>query len=108
MTGHHNKNNDQAHSPLKTVLRKNGDRYQSYCTTYKTHAMTTHHRGAGHTGKGRDLDSHIEDTGGMDMGPNNDNESTNSLDTMIALRGAEADGYLSDLLPNSHAHLQEK
>ena len=36
------------HSPLKTVLGKIGDWYQAYCTTYKTHAMATHHGGAGH------------------------------------------------------------
>ena len=39
--------------------------------------------GAGRTGKDRDLDSHIEDTRGMDIGPNSDNESTNSSDTTI-------------------------
>ena len=41
----------------------------------------------------------------MDIGPNNDNESTNSLDTMIAFGGSEADGHLGDLLPNSKANL---
>ena len=60
MTGHCNKTTDQAHSPFKTMLRKIGDRYQSYCTTYKTHAMTTHYRGVGHTGKDTDLNSHVE------------------------------------------------
>ena len=39
------------------------------CTTYKTHAVTTCHGGAGHTGENRDLDSHTEDTAGIDMGP---------------------------------------
>ena len=34
-------------SPLKTVLNKLGDSYQTYINTYKTHAMATHHRGAG-------------------------------------------------------------
>ena len=34
-------------SPLKTVLGKIEDRYQAYCTTYKTCTMATHHRGAG-------------------------------------------------------------
>ena len=33
--------------PLKTVLNKLGDSYQTYITTYKTKAMTTCHRGAG-------------------------------------------------------------
>ena len=105
MTGHHNKRNDWAHSPLKTVLRKIGDRYQSYCTTYKYHVMTTCHGGAGHTGKDRDLNSYIEDTGGMDIGHDNDNESTSSSDTTIAFKGSEADGCLSDILSNSQANL---
>ena len=52
------------------MFRKLGDKYQKYCTTYKTHAMTTHHGGTGHTGKDGDLDSHIDittegDTGGI-------------------------------------------
>ena len=46
--------------------------------------MTTHHGGAGHTHKDRDLDSHIEDARGIDIGPDNDSASTNSLDTTIA------------------------
>ena len=33
--------------PLKTVLGKIRERYQDYCTTYKTHATATHHGGAG-------------------------------------------------------------
>ena len=33
--------------PLKTVLKKLGDSYQTYVNIYKTHAMATHHRGAG-------------------------------------------------------------
>ena len=78
MTGCHNKTTDQACSPFKTVLRKIRDRYQSYCAAYKTHTMTTHHGGAGHAGKDRDLNSHIEDTGNID-----DNESTNSSETTI-------------------------
>ena len=105
MTGCCNKSNNQAHSPLKTMLRKIGDRYQSYTVTYKTHTMTTHHRETGHTGKDRDLDSHVEDTGGIDIGPYNDHESTNSLDTTIDFGGSEADGHLGNVLPNSQANL---
>ena len=60
------------------MLRKLGDRYQLYCTTYKTHAMTACHGEAGHACKERDLDSHVEDARNIDIGPNNDNESTNS------------------------------
>ena len=54
--------------------------------------MTTHHGGAGQTCKDRDLNFHIEDTRGMDIGPNNDNESTDSSDIMIAFGGSEVDG----------------
>ena len=100
MTGCHNKTTDQAHSPFKTMLGKIGDRYQSYCATYKTHAMTTCHRGMGHAGEDRDLDPHIEDTGNIDG-----KKSTNSSETMIALGETEMDGCLSDLLPNSQADL---
>ena len=62
--------------------------------------MNTHHRGVGHVGKDRDLDSHVEDTRNID-----DNESTNSSETMIAFGGLEADGHLSNLPPNSQADL---
>ena len=37
--------------------------------------MATHHGGTGHTCEDRDLDSHVQDTKGIDIGPNNDNES---------------------------------
>ena len=67
--------------------------------------MTTHHGGTGYTGKDRDLDSYVEDTRGIDIGPDNDNESTNSLDTMLPFGGWEADGHLCDLLPSSQANL---
>ena len=53
--------NKQAHSPLKTMPGNIGNRCQSYCATYKTQTMTTHHGGVGHTGKERDLNPHIED-----------------------------------------------
>ena len=76
MTGCHNRSNDQEHSQLKTVLRKLGDKYLPYCTTYKIHVMTTCHGGTGHTGKDRDLNSCKEDRGGIDIGPCNGNEST--------------------------------
>ena len=44
MLAHHSL---RSHSPLKSVLNKIGDSYQTYCNTYKTHTMATHHRGAG-------------------------------------------------------------
>ena len=34
-------------SPLKTVLNKLGDSYQTYINPYETHAMATPHGGAG-------------------------------------------------------------
>ena len=34
-------------SPLKKVLNKIGDSYQTYVNTYKTHMMATCHRGTG-------------------------------------------------------------
>ena len=92
MTSCHKKPTDQACLPFKTVLRKLRDRYQSNCTTYKTHAMTTHHGGVGHAGKDRDLDSHMEDTG-------------NRSETMIPFGGLEADGCISNLSLNSQPDL---
>ena len=72
--------------------------------------MTISHGGTGCTDKDRDLNSHIDitteaDTRGIDRGPNNDNESTNSSDTMLALEGLEADDCLGDLLASSQANL---
>ena len=100
------------------MLRMLRDKYQSYLTTYKTHALTTHHVGTGHTDKDRDIDSHIDittkrDTRGIDIGPNNNNESTNSLETMLPFGGSEADGCLSDLLTSkpgklNHTHKRNK
>ena len=43
----------------------------------------------------------IEIARGIDICPDNDNAGTNSLDAMIAFRGTEAEGHLSDLLPNN-------
>ena len=81
------------------------ERYQSCCTTYKTYAMTTHHRGAGYPGVDRELDFYIEDARGIDIGPNNDNESKHNYDTMAAFGGSDTSGHLSDILPNSQADL---
>ena len=105
MTGCHNRSNDQANSPLKTMLRKFGDKYQSYYTTYITHTITTHHRETGYTGKDRNLNFLVEDPRGIDIELNNDNESTHSSDTMIVFRGSEVDGHLGNPLSNSQANL---
>ena len=100
------KSNKWVCSPLKTVLGRTGGRYQYYCTTYKTHTMTTDHGGTGHPGEDRELNSYIEDTKDIDIGSNNDNESENSSDSMVAFREVEANGHLSDPLPNSQTDLK--
>ena len=86
-------------SLLKTMLGKLGDRYQGYCTVFKMHAVATHHRGAG-CPLDRDIDLHIEDTEGINTGPDNNNESTSGSDTTIAFGGSVADGH-----PSSQAKL---
>ena len=106
MTGCHHKSNEWACSSLNTMLGRIGDRYQSYCTTYKTHAMTTCHGGAGHPGENSELDFYIEDTTGIGIGPDNDNESEHSSDTMVTFGGAEANGHIRDPLPNSQANVK--
>ena len=47
----------RSQSLLKTVFGKIGDTYQTYCHTYKTHAMATHHGGSGQS-LDRDITSH--------------------------------------------------
>ena len=44
MSAHHN---FWMHSPLKKVLNKTEDSYQTYVNSYKTHTMATHHGGKG-------------------------------------------------------------
>ena len=105
MTGCQHKSNEKVHSPLKTMFERTGDRYQSYCTKYKTHAMTNCHGGA-ECPEDRELNSYIEGARGIDIGPDNDNESEHSSDTTVAFGGAEANGHLSDPLPNSQADLK--
>ena len=55
--------------------------------------MATYHRGAGCTGIDRDLNSHIGNTEGIEICPDNDNESTSSSDNTNAFGGLEADGH---------------
>ena len=62
--------------------------------------MTTHHGGAGHAGKDKDLNSHKEDARNID-----DNESTNSSETTLVFGGSEMDGCFGDLLPNIQVDL---
>ena len=70
MSGCNSKQNEQACSPFKTILRKIRDKYQAYWTTYKTHAMATCHRGTGYP-LDRDIDLHVE--GSETTGLDNDN-----------------------------------
>ena len=74
------------------MLRKIGDRYEAYCTKYKTHTMSTPHGGAG-CPIDRDINLHIEDTEGINTGPGSNNESISGSDTTIAFGGSEADGH---------------
>ena len=72
-------------SPLKTVLNKLGDSYQTYVNTHKTHTMSTHHGGAGQPldrdpnlhEQGTDiLSNHLED---MDNFENVEHENHTTL-----------------------------
>ena len=67
--------NLRSHSPLKTVLNRLEDTYQTYCKTYITHTMAAYHGGSGQpldrdaalNGKDTDVNIphnyHHEDTG---------------------------------------------
>ena len=67
-------------SPLKTVVDKIRDQYQAYCTTYKTRAMVTCHRGAGHPlDRYLDILAEVSDHAGVN------NDSTHSSDATVAL-----------------------
>ena len=68
------------------------------------HAMATYHRGAG-CPLDRDINLHIEDTEGINTGPDNDNESISGSDTTIAFGGSEADGHPSKLIPSNQTML---
>ena len=75
----------------KTVLGKIGDWYQAYCTTYKTHTMATHHRGAVNP-LDRGLDIFTEDTEHTDI----NNENTHSSDATVVLGDPAAVGHPED------------
>ena len=88
------------HSLLKTMLGKIRDRYQTYCTTYKRHAMATCQRGAG-CPLDRGIDLYAEDPEPTDI----DNESTHSSDATVALGGPEAEGHPKDPVFSNHDKL---
>ena len=48
------------HSPIKKLLTKIGDSYQTYINYYKTHAMATHYDGIGDT-SGSNSENHNMD-----------------------------------------------
>ena len=82
MSGCHSKNNEQMHSSLKTMLEKIRNRYQTYCTTYETHAMAIHQGGEG-CPTDRDVNLHTEDPEAIGM--DNDNDSISGSDATVAL-----------------------
>ena len=84
----------------KTVLEKIRDWYQAYCTTYKMHAMATHHGGTGHL-LDRGLYILVEDPEHTDI----DNESTHSSDATVALGGPEAVGHPKEPVHNNQDRL---
>ena len=80
--------NPRSHSPLKTVLGKLGDSYQTYVNTYKTHTIVTYHKGAGQPSdrdpnlpeQGTDIPSdHLED---MDNFENVEQENHTTLKSL--------------------------
>ena len=79
------------------MLRKIRDKYQVYCTMYKTQTMSSHHRSTG-CHLYRDINLHIEDS--ETTGLENDNKSTSGSYTTVALEGPEAEGHPNDLLHN--------
>ena len=77
-----------SHSPLKTVLNKLEDSYQTYINTYKTHTMVSHHGGARQPSdrdpnlpeQGSDIPSdHLED---MDNFENVEEENHTTLNAL--------------------------
>ena len=53
--------NLRSHSPLKSVLSKIGDSYQTYVNAYKTHTMATHHKRHKRTIPGKSPYPHEQD-----------------------------------------------
>ena len=52
-------------SPIKKILNKIGDSYQTYINYYKTHTMATHYRGIGNAllndSEPQDIKANIQD-----------------------------------------------
>ena len=88
------------HTLFKIIPGKIGDKYQVYCTTYKTHAMAIHYQGA-ECPLDRGINLNTEDTEPTDI----DNESTYSWDVTVALGGPEAEGHPKDPVCSNHDKL---
>ena len=97
MLGHHS---IRSHSPLKSVFRKIGDTYQSYCNTYKTYAMATHYRGIG-CPLDRDIALNKENLENTEP----EIENTHDFDATIALHESEKTGHLKGPEYNTHTKL---
>ena len=97
MSAHHSA---RMHSPFETLLWKIGDKYQAYCTTYKTHTMATQHRSRG-CPLDTSIDINVEDPEHTDI----DNESTHSSDATVSLGGPEVEGHPKDPVYRNHDKL---
>ena len=85
MSGRHS---TRSHSPLKRVLGKIGDWYHAYCTTYKMHAMATHHGVAGcPLDRGLGILTEVPEHADID------NDSTHISDATVALGGPVTVGH---------------
>ena len=102
MSGHHSKNSKQMHAPLKTMLGKIGNRYQTYCTVYKMHTVATYHGCMGYP-TDKDINLQVEDPEAIGM--DNNNESISGLDAIVALGGLEAEDNPDGLLPSNQPKL---
>ena len=84
------------------MLGKIGNRYQTYCSVYKTYAMATCHGGGG-CPIDRDIDLLVEDA--ESTGIDNGNEIISDSDTTITLGGPEAEGHPDNLIHSNQAKL---
>ena len=81
---------------------KIGNKYQTYCTMYKTHMMATHQGGTG-CPMDRDVNLYVDDPEATDMDIHND--SISGSDATLALGGLEAEGNPNELSPSNWAKL---
>ena len=86
----------------RPCLERKGDRYQIYCTVYKTHTIATHHRSEGCC-IDRDINLHVDNAETTSI--DNDNESISGSNTTIALGGSEAEGNPIELIPSNQTKM---